>query len=257
MLSHHFSLKFSSYCYLPQFLIGCDVFDFISDLDWDPIHLCANNRVCPDYILDDQLRVDRKKVLLVYVLHVLHIHVFHLLWDDDGGTHSQRRGGIDCGFLFLLLFQSLLWVPNPQTGKKVFLQIIAPQVTFYSPWSKCKVALNKVSGTYWHDWNFGECREFQYGGDGIIGHVLWHGQFMAWSHRNLGMWKLTYKCSVALIRKQWRLLSRATLDSNIHFYQSWLWWCLHFQSCLPLSSSWGSNFWIFNIGKVNHWPLNK
>lgn len=131
MLSCHFFLKFFSYCCLPIFLIGCYVFDSISDLDWDPIPLCANNRVCPDYILDDQLWVDCGKVLLVYVFHVLHIHVFHILRDDDGGTHSQRRGGIDCGFLFLLLLQSLLWVPNPQTGKKVFLQIIAPQITFH------------------------------------------------------------------------------------------------------------------------------
>lgn len=131
MLSCHFFLKYSTYCYLPQFLIGCYVFDFISDLDWDPIPLSANNCVCPDYILHDQLRVDRWEVLLVYVFHVLHIHVFHLLRDDDGGTHSQRRGGIDCGFLFLLLLQSLLWVPNPQTGKKVFLQNSAPQITFH------------------------------------------------------------------------------------------------------------------------------
>lgn len=157
-------------------------------------------------------------------------------------------------YSFFNLFSGFL-IPKPV--RKSFSKLLLLKLHFTALWSKCKVAFNKVSGTYWHDWNFGECREFQYGGDGIIGHVLWHGQFMAWSHRNLGMWKLTYKCSVALIRKQWRLLSRATLDSNIHFYQSWLWWCLHFQSCLPLSSSWGSNFWIFNIGKVNHWPLNK
>lgn len=83
----------------------------------DPLRFRPNYSIWCYCVRHDWFRMDSKQVLVVYFLHVLHLSVLHILWDDVRGRHS---GSECCCLSFLCLLRNMepvLWIHSPKNGK--------------------------------------------------------------------------------------------------------------------------------------------
>lgn len=65
------------------------IFNECAGCSRDPIHHGSGYNIRHHCLLDDRVRMDGYKVLLVSFLHILHIPVLHILWNDGSGFDSK------------------------------------------------------------------------------------------------------------------------------------------------------------------------
>ena len=56
---------------------------------WASVHFSSNCHLWGYSICHDGIRMDSYEVLMVSFLHVLHLIILYIIWDDDCGSYSQ------------------------------------------------------------------------------------------------------------------------------------------------------------------------